>query len=261
MIDDKIADFDEIIENGPFPIRFPSKKTDSQDAEFCEVKMDGKWERIRFHDYDKVFKVPGLYETIFYRTLRCDSPNRVSNILNDVLADKGVDPRELRVLDLGAGNGMSGEALHSIGVRKIIAVDILEEAKEANWRDRPWVYYDYFTSDFTNIKDEDRVQIEKFSPNALITIAALGFGDIPTKAFETAFNFVEEGGWLAFNLHEQYVGFQHTEGFAGLINRMIEKKYIRIEIYKRYLHRYTTSGEPIFYIAIVGQKLKGNYSE
>lgn len=254
MADERIEDFDEIIENGPFPIRFP-KGTSSQDAEYCEVKMDGAWERVRFHDYDRVFSVPGLYETIFYRTLRCDSPNRVSNILNDVLREKGVDPKELRVLDLGAGNGMSGEALHSIGVRKIIAVDILKEAKEANWRDRPWVYYDYFTSDFTNIDNDVDKQIKTFSPNALITIAALGFGDIPPKAFQTAFDFVEVGGWLAFNLHEQYVGFHHTEGFAGLINKMIEEKKIRVEVYKRYLHRYTTSGDPIYYIAIVGQKL------
>lgn len=259
MATKRLRDFDEIIENGPFPIRFPNLETSAQDAEFCEVKMDGKWEQIRFHDYDKVYKIPGLYETIFYRTLRCDSPNRVTNILNQILTEKGIDPEDLRVLDLGAGNGMSGEALHSIGARKIIGVDILKEAKEANWRDRPWVYYDYFISDFTNIPDSDKAAIKEFSPNALLTIAALGFGDIPLKAFETAFNLIEDKGWIAFNLHEQYVGFHHTEGFAGLINKMIEKKYMQVEIYKRYLHRYTTSGEPIYYIAIVAQKLKGDY--
>lgn len=252
----RIDDIEEIIDNGPFPIRFPGNEETSQDKEYCEVQIDGQWQKIRFHDYEHIYKIPGLYETIFYRTLRCDSPNRVTNILGQILLEKGQEIEGLRVLDFGAGNGMSGEALHSIGIRKIIAVDILPEAKEANWRDRPWVYYDYLVSDFTNITKEHKSEIEEFKPNALLTVAALGFGDIPTKAFTTAFNLIEKDGWIAFNLHEQYVGFHNKDGFAGLINKMIEDNYVRIEIYKRYLHRYTVTGEPIYYIALVAQKLK-----
>jgi hypothetical protein len=45
----------------PFDIRFPdSNETADQDEEFCEVVLDGEVRRIRFHDYDEIFDVPGL---------------------------------------------------------------------------------------------------------------------------------------------------------------------------------------------------------
>src|SRR3989344_3918646 len=106
---DASAQLAGVIHNGPFPIRFPPKGL-PQDEEWCEVQIEGKWKRIRFHDYHEVFRVPGLYETIFYRTLRCNSPNRISSFLSDVASELGVDVASFRALDLGAGNGMSGEA-------------------------------------------------------------------------------------------------------------------------------------------------------
>ena len=57
-------------------------------------------------------------KTIFYRTLMCNSPHQVASILIDVLTELRMTPSQLRVLDFGAGNGMAGEALQRIGVRK-----------------------------------------------------------------------------------------------------------------------------------------------
>lgn len=249
------SDFQEVISNGPFPIRMPTVKNLGQDKEWCEVKVDNVWRKIRFHDYDEVFKIPGLYETIFYRTLRCNSPNRLSALLDDVITETNVSARSLRVLDFGAGNGMGGEALQAIGVRSIVGVDILSEAKDAYLRDRPWAYDDYRIADFTKLSEEELSYFREYKFNTLMTIAALGFGDIPPLAFSTAFNLVSNDGLIAFNLRDEFLKIGRKTGFSGMIFSMIDKGIMEFEVYKRYQHRLNVLGEPIYYIAVVARKL------
>jgi len=46
-----------------------------QDEEWCEILgSDGSQRRIRFHDYEDIFAIPGLYEHLFAERLCCDSP-------------------------------------------------------------------------------------------------------------------------------------------------------------------------------------------
>lgn len=250
---DERFDFDEIINNGPFPIRFPKKMLE-QDEEWCEVQIGGVWRRIRFHDYHEVYKIPGLYETIFYRTLRCNSPNRVSNLLVDTVSELGVDINKMRALDLGAGNGMSGEALQAVGIRKIVGVDLIEEAKQATLRDRPWVYDQYMVADFTDLSEQQYAILKEYNFNTLCTVAALGFGDIPIKAFYTAFNLISDGGLIAFNIRDQFLKRSAGSPFARLIDRMMQTDVFEIELYKRYRHRLSVQGEPLYYIGLVGRK-------
>jgi lipoyl(octanoyl) transferase len=47
--------------------------------------------------------------------LKCQSPAVVSELLADAVEEAGEDPAALAVLDLGAGNGMVGEALRERG--------------------------------------------------------------------------------------------------------------------------------------------------
>lgn len=249
-------DFDDVIHNGPYPIRFPKKFELEQNEEWCEVQIDGNWKKIRFHDYSEVYRVPGLYETIFYRTLRCNSPNRVASLLNEVLNERNIDPQKLRVLDFGAGNGMAGESLQYLGVRKIVGVDLLPEAKTAAIRDRPWVYDHYKISDFTNLSDAEFDFFKSYKFNTLCTVAALGFGDIPAKAFFNAFNFVSPEGLLAFNIRDEFLKRSAPSPFAKLIDRMIVDEVIEIDIYKRYRHRLNITGHPLYYVAIVARKTK-----
>jgi len=44
---------------------------------------------------------------------------------------------ELRILDVGAGNGMVGEKLLEYGVARLVGLDISEAAYKALERDRP----------------------------------------------------------------------------------------------------------------------------
>jgi len=247
--------FDEVIENGPFPIRFPARGRLDQDEEFCEVQVDGEWRRIRFHDYDEVYQIPGLYETIFYRTLRCNSPTQMVNLLQAAMIEHGQAPEELSVLDLGAGNGMVGEALQNLGIRDIIGIDIIEEAAEAAARDRPWVYNDYIVGDMTKLPDDVMIELEASERSLLACVASLGYGDIPVQAFATAFNLIAEGGWIVFNIKADFLRAGDSSGFAGLLHRLTNQGVIQMEMYKRYCHRLNVHGQPLYYIGVVATKL------
>lgn len=237
-------------------IEFPDVKPGSldQDQEWCLVKREGLTERVRFHDYARIYEIPGLYEELFYKRLKCTSPPTIAGLLRTSLEKAGVDPSSLRVLDLGAGNGMVADALAEVGVRAVAAVDVVPEAKLAAERDRPGLYDEYFVADFTALPPETRARIAKHKPNALTTVAALGFGDIPASAFATAWNLISPTGWVAFNIKEAFLSEKYQYGFSLLIRQLISAGLLQVAVQERYLHRKALTGEPIHYIAIVGQK-------
>ncbi len=98
-------------------IRFPDAVDGvDQDEEWCEIVVNGEKRQIRFHDYADVFGIPGLYEELFYEHLECCSPSYIANLLDSVVREYGECLDELRVLDVGAGNGMVGDELQVLGV-------------------------------------------------------------------------------------------------------------------------------------------------
>ena len=109
---------------------------------------------------------------------------------------------ELRVLDLGAGNGLVGQELQKFGVARLVGVDISTQAAMAVGRDRPGVYDDYHEMDMSKMSAAQRDHLDGWCFNCMVSVAALGFGDIPVRVFAEAFNLVEDGGWVAFNIKE-----------------------------------------------------------
>jgi predicted TPR repeat methyltransferase len=223
-----------------------------QDEEWCEVCMNGRTFRVRFHDYAEIYAVPGLYEALFYDKLQCCSPQTVCGLLGDELKAEGIDLGDLRILDLGAGNGMVGEQLE--GADSIVGVDIIEEAAEAAVRDRPGVYEDYLVLDFTDLPSPARELLERRRLNCLITVAALGFGDIPPRAFAEAFNLIADDGWIAFNIKEDFLSSKHRTGFSRLIRRMLDAGVLERLDQREYPHRLSVAGEPLHYVALIGRK-------
>jgi Methyltransferase domain len=234
-------------------IRFPSSSDLelSQDEEWCEVLLDDDWTRIRFHDYGDIYAVEGLYEHLFYVRLRCQSPTVVATLLAEAVEEAGEDPAELTVLDLGAGNGMVGEALREHGFRELVGVDITPEAGEAVERDRPGLYADYHVCDLLDPPSE--LDGERFG--AMTSVAALGFGDVPPEVFQAAFDRVVDGGWVAFTIKEDFLDRgEDDSGFAGLIAGLLRSGAIDERGRRRYRHRLDVAGDPIHYVAIAGVK-------
>ncbi len=232
----------------------PADLSLTQDEEWCVVRVNGEWREIRLHDYDELFAVPGLYEHLIYDILKCDSPARIRKLFEAELTAAGTQAAALRVLDLGAGNGMVGEELANIGVEFMVGVDIIEAAAEATQRDRPGVYADYHVVDMTRLNQGDRRELAGHRFNCLTCVAALGFGDIPTKAFANAYNLIEPGGWIAFNIKSSFLDRDDTSGFARLIQSVMADKTLEVCKTQHYQHRVGTNRKPIQYTAIVGNK-------
>ncbi|KAI3391661.1 hypothetical protein diail_6999 [Diaporthe ilicicola] len=288
---------------GRLDIRFPQRGLEGvpQDDEWCELVEGDHVSRIRFHDYAHVFSIPGLYDQLFGGAgseTRCVSPQVTAGMLRDQLPllmllhgggggggekrpgrDEGPGPR-LRVLDLGAGNGMVGEQVRAVvegyeggllaGSTSIVGLDILPEAKAATERERPGVYDAYVVADITEyvrVPPSDPVEAMHFAQgfNVLTAVSSLAFGGGGVRAFKAAVSLVEEGGLLVFNLKENFFDPLGSEGggegaaaggngFPGLIKDAVEQDVFSIVARRRYCHRYSVTGQPLYYVAVVAVK-------
>ncbi|MCP4007865.1 MAG: class I SAM-dependent methyltransferase [bacterium] len=237
-------------------IQFPSADV----RELCQDEvyfylLDGdSREKIRLHDYQRIFEIPGLYEQVVYERLKCQSPATVVRVLRDAVSQSLQQPNELRVLDLGAGNGMAGDELKKLGISRLVGVDIIPAAQAATERDRPGVYDAYYVMDFCSLSDHERDELKSWSCDGLISVAALGFGDIPAQAFLEAFNMIGKDGWVAFNVKETFLDRSDDSGFSQLIRELIFSEYLDLYHLQRYRHRFSIEGEPLYYFALGGKK-------
>jgi predicted TPR repeat methyltransferase len=238
-------------------IRFPSVDTQSlgqDEAYFTLVAPDGSQTELRFHDYDAIYSVEGLYEQLFYDRLKCQSPEKVVSILRHAMSGEPWLFNELRVLDLGAGNGMVGEVLQKHGVARIVGIDISEPAVTAVQRDRPGVYDEFYSIDMSSMTQEQREELDGWRFNCMVSVAALGFGDIPVRVFAEAYNLVEDGGWVAFNIKETFLDNRDTTGFSVFIKNLILSEYLHIYHMERYRHRLSMDGRPLYYFGVACRK-------
>lgn len=239
-----------------FLVTIPGSKDSgtSQDKEYCIVELDGIKRRIRFHDYHEIYRIPGLYEYLFCDKLGCVSPEVVTSLLGDAVAKSSVSLSELDILEIGAGNGIVGELLKKQGIRTIVGIDIVPEAAEATRRDRPSVYDDYYVADLENLSSDTIKNLEAKGFNCLVTVGALGFGDIHPKAFANAYNFIAQDGWIAFNIKEDFLEESDATGFSRLIREMVERGILEVQVKHRYRHRFSVDRRPLYYSGIIAKK-------
>jgi len=225
-----------------------------QNEEFFTLVTDNRSKRLRIHDYDEVYKIPGLYEEVVYDYLKCDSPRMVCTLLEQEINAARGPKNEMRVLDFGAGNGISGECLaDKFDCDALIGLDIVPEARQAARRDRPEIYNDYYVMDLSEPSRKDLKTLEKWDFNVLLTIAALGYGDIPTQGFINAFNLVEKNGWIAFNIKDRFLSDADDTGYHDTLKAMMGDSLEVLKI-EHYCHRLSMSGDPLHYYAVVGRK-------
>ena len=227
-----------------------------QDEEWILLTSENRCERIRLHDYGKIYEIPGLYEEVVYNRLKCESPQVISTMLKKELEKSPSHSDDLRVLDFGAGNGIAGECIaEEIGCNALVGVDIVTEAVSATDRDRPGLYDDYYVMDLSEIRKEEQRQLMQWNFNALITVSALGYGDIPSRAFVCAYNLLENDAWIAFNIKDRYLDEADDSGFKDMLDNMFEGSLSVLQK-KSYRHRFSMSGKSLHYVAIVGKKVR-----
>lgn len=232
-----------------FPVTEPGAL--AQDEAYFYLREGGERLRIRCHDYDAIYARPGLYEQLFYERLRCVSPRKARDVLVKVLADNQLELSSLRVLDLGAGNGMVGELLDAA---RVIGIDISAAARDACDRDRPQAYDAYQVRDMSRLDAATAAEMKRWRIDCLTCVAALGFGDIPVPAFARSFNLVGDGGWAAFNIKETFLHEGDRSGFSRLVKQLLFSDTLEVHHLERYRHRLSIDGEPLFYYMLVGRK-------
>ena len=239
-----------------FDLRLPDEAEPgaSQDEEWFEVEYEGRTRRLRFHDYSEIYSIPGLYERLIYEELRCESPRVIAGLVGDELERRGRDAASLRVLDLGAGNGIVAEELQELGASCFVGLDIIPEAAEAAERDRPGLYDEYVVADLLDYPDEERRRLDARRLNALTCVAALGFGDIPPEVFCEALRRTETPALVAFTIKDEFLSDGDKSGFSQLIDRLYADGTLRKIDEVRYQHRLNWAGEPLHYVAVLAEK-------
>ncbi len=237
-----------------FTLSIPDMESIEQGQEFFFVETNGEKKKIKFHDYDRIYEIPGLYEHLFYERYKCNSPEIVCGLLKEHIGSQNKDGFTLKALDIGAGNGMVGEQLADIGVDALVGIDIIEEAAEAARRDRPGLYDKYYVADLTCLTRDIEKRLDQYKFNCMTVVAALGFDDIPPAAFAHGYNFVADSGWVAFNIKEDFVCDEDQSGFCSFIHRLEAQGILDIRVRQRYRHRFCQDGTPLYYIAVVGRK-------
>lgn len=163
-------------------------------------------------------------------------------------------------MDFGAGNGVVGESLvRMIDCQVLVGLDIIEKAREAVERDRPELYNEYYVMDISQMDDCKMKMLNEWNFNALVTVGALGYGDIPTQAFINAFNTIEDRGWIAFNIKNRFLSENDDSGYKDML-KVVMGESLEVLQKKRYRHRLSISGEPLYFYAIIGRKVKNVHS-
>lgn len=239
-----------------YMIRFPPLEPHQtgQDEAWMTLGAADDPIHLRFHDYAAIYSYPGLYEQLFYDRLKCTSPTVVAQLLERAVSTSGSAFTELRCLDLGAGNGMMGEELQRRGVARLVGVDLLPEARDAALRDRPGVYDAYHVADLTRPSLPLLAELADWCLDCLVSVAALGFGDIPPTAFRTALSLVGPGGWVAFNVKDSFIRPSDDTGFSSLVRELLFDEQMELHHVERYRHRLSIDGRPLFYYAVVARK-------
>lgn len=168
----------------------------AQDEERLTVHFeDGRREEMRLHEYGLVYAVPGLYEDVVQRQLECASPSELAGALaEEVEADRS-SLSDLRVLDVGAGNGVVGEELRERGLHApLIGLDTEPEAAPAAHRDRPGLYAQYLVGGLEDFSIG--ALVDEHGLNCLVGAGALGLGHVSAASFDEAWRAFPPGAWL-----------------------------------------------------------------
>ncbi len=229
-----------------FTAELPEQGEPEVGQELIRIRYDdGRQEELRLHDYARLYSVPGLYEQIVHDRLQCRSPEQLAGMLARAVDELGWERDRVRVIDLAAGNGMSGEALANAGLRPVLGTDIVAAAREAALRDRPRVYDAYETLDLLALTPEQRRALAALSANALSCVAPVGGASqqLPPPVLTAVIALLAPDALIAY-LHDPTFGVPDPITPELLRDQLGgEIRTVQLER-RRYVHRRTVGGRP-----------------
>ena len=239
----------------PFTVELDPTPGRRQSQEEFLLHEDGGTRRIALHDYAAVYAVPGLYEEVVQRRLECASPATVADALVGAAAARGVPVADLRVFDLGAGNGVVGGELAARGVTVVVGADGVVEARDAAHRDRPGLYAHYLVGERLD-GDEvaDLVASERLT--ALVAAGAVGEGHVPPDALATLWASFPAGSFLALTLKDGAAGTgdHDVADVDAMLARPTGGHATTTLVRRRFRHRVSMAGAELTYLVLVAVK-------
>lgn len=204
---------------------------------------DGRTEELCLHDYARLYSIPGLYEQIVHERLRCRSPQQIAAMVAAAVDSVGWDRAAVRVIDVAAGNGLSGAALRAHRLRPVLGTDIVPEARQASLRDRPEVYDQYLTLDLLALAPEQQRAIAAVKANALVCVAPVGDGSqqLPPLALSAATRLLADDALIAY-MHDPSLGVPDAvtpQLWQAQLGDDVDVEQLQR---RRYLHRHTVGG-------------------
>ena len=170
------------------------------------------------------------------RRLGCRTPDRLAALL---AAAAG----HARVLDAGAGNGVSGDALAAHGLDPVVGLDLEPAARAAALRDRPGRYGVYLTADLTALTPAQESAIRAARPDAIACVGAVGTDHVPPAAVAAGLALLEPPAWIAYAYDVGLGADPLAEMLRGAEEHARE----------RYVHRRTVTGGERVWEAVVAQ--------
>ncbi|MEM9922999.1 MAG: methyltransferase domain-containing protein [Cyanobacteria bacterium P01_D01_bin.50] len=222
-----------------------------QEEYFYLLTESGQELRLRIHDYPEVYQIPGLYEYLVCEKLQYQAPQVISKLLIEQTTRDGININDLSILDVGAGNGISGKALTNLGVTSIFGLDIIPESTQATQRDYPGVYQQYYVEDLACLSEQTYQELKNKKLNVLLFSGSLYH--LPFKALCSALSLLEGGGWLAITLRTSEMKQIKSENARYLFETLVNRKALKIIAEKEYQQRLTISGKPMMGVAIIAK--------
>ncbi|MGD1869533.1 MAG: class I SAM-dependent DNA methyltransferase [Neomegalonema sp.] len=238
-----------------YNVRFEQPGSARQDDEYMVADLDGETRRVNIHDYASMYQVPWLYDIALYHVLKCETPTEMSGAIKGVWDEHNVDMEGLRVLELGAGSGAFGHELrHTLGVGRLIGLDIEPKAAEAAKRDRPGLYDEYVVADLTALSTAEQEMLEDEQFNTVAMASATGWGNhIPMAGFEKGFELLRPGGWFIFHVTPNDPDPECIE-LCDWVQAKVDSGALRQAYRRSHFHRKSSNGSEIFYDVVLGVK-------
>jgi hypothetical protein len=225
------------------------------DGEYVALRENGLEEEIvHLHDYPRLYGVSGLYEYIVQGLLGCRSPQVAAEALARALKRLGVEPAEVRLLDLGAGTGLVGELVRGLGIATVVGLDSLAAARVACLRDRPGVYRDYLVGDLADPGPELLARLRRHQPGGLVAAGAFGGTHVPPTALINALALLPSGAPVVFTIDERWMRTDAPGGFRTPVTQLLASGELQLLERSRFRHRLTTDGEPVTYELLAAAK-------
>ena len=141
------------------------------------------------------------YDSDLSKEFDYQSPRRAAEVM------AGHVPRDARILDAGAGTGLVGEILASMGYQRMVAMDLsqgmLEEARKKG------VY-----EDFHQMVMGETLDYETGSFDAVITVGVLTVGHAPAGSLDELVRVTRPNGVIVFSLRPdvyEHNGFRERQ--------------------------------------------------